>query len=63
MLTAGWGSQISILRRGNPGGLITRRAVSMAKQRLWPKVQINPPLLPSKNVLQASLVHCVISLI
>ena len=47
MLTAGWGSQISKLRRGNPGGLITRRAVSMVNQELWPQVQINPPLSQS----------------
>ena len=32
-------------RRGDPGGLITRRAVSTFAFSKWPQVQINPPLL------------------
>lgn|GEM_PF-2886768 len=45
-MSAGWGSQILIkVRLGDPGGLITRRAVSTFAFRKWPQVQINPPLL------------------
>jgi hypothetical protein len=32
-------------RLSNPGGLITRRAVSIFAESKWPYVQINPPLL------------------
>ena len=32
-------------RLGDPGGLITRRAVSTFAFSMWPQVQINPPLL------------------
>lgn len=32
-------------RLGDPGGLITRRAVSTFAFSTWPQVQINPPLL------------------
>jgi hypothetical protein len=35
-------------RLSNPGGLITRRAVSIFAESKWPYVQINPPLLFSK---------------
>ena len=46
MLSAGWGSQILIKGRlGDPGGLITRRAVSTFAFSMWSQVQINPPLL------------------
>lgn len=33
------------VRLGDPGGLITRRAVSTFAFSMWPQVQINPPLL------------------
>jgi hypothetical protein len=53
MLSAGWGSQLSLKkeRLSNPGGLITRRAVSIFAESKWPYVQINPPLLLLKYTM------------
>jgi hypothetical protein len=38
-------------RLSNPGGLITRRAVSIFAESKWPHVQINPPLLLLKYTM------------
>ena len=38
-------------RLSNPGGLITRRAVSIFAESKWPYVQINPPLLLLKYTM------------
>jgi hypothetical protein len=44
------------VRLGDPGGLITRRAVSTFAFRMWPQVQINPPLLIFQDEVKNHLV-------